>query len=117
MMPKLHSTNFKGMQLIRPMYYIREEDIIAWRDRNHLTFLRCACRFTEALAQEEGGRESASKRLETKKLIQMLKQTNPAVEANIFNSMRNVNTDTVLAYKMHGEIHKFTDDYYNGGEA
>ena len=111
MMPKLHSTNFKGMQLIRPMYYIREEDIIAWRDRNHLTFLRCACRFTEALAQEEGGRESASKRLETKKLIQMLKQTNPAVEANIFNSMHNVALDAVIAYKTKGVKHHFLDTY------
>jgi len=112
MMPKLHSQNYDGMELIRPLYYVREKDIENWRDRNDLRFLRCACRFTEA-CEDDG----SSKRLETKLLIRELKKTNPRVEANIFNSMRNVNTDTVLAYKMHGEIHKFTDDYDNGGEA
>ena len=111
MMPKLHSTNFKGMELIRPLYYIREEDIIAWRDQNKLTFLRCACRFTEALSEEEHDQESASKRKETKRLIQQLKKTNPAVEANIFNSMHNVALDAVLAYKTKGEKHHFLDTY------
>lgn len=112
MMPKLHSTNFAGMQLIRPLYYIREEDIIAWRDANDLVFLRCACRFTEALEQEQDAAASASKRLETKRLIQQLKQTNPAVEANIFNSMHNVALDTVIAYKAKGEKHHFLDGYH-----
>lgn len=111
MMPKLHSTNYQGMQLIRPLYYIREEDIIAWRDQNSLTFLRCACRFTEALEKERGGDASASKRLETKRLIQELKKTNPAVEANIFNSMHNVALDAVIAYKTKGERHHFLDGY------
>ena len=111
MMPKLHSTNFKGMQLIRPMYYIREADIIAWRDYNRLTFLRCACRFTEALEGESGDRESVSKRKETKQLIEQLKKTNPSVEANIFNSMHNVALDAVIAYKTKGEKHHFLDTY------
>lgn len=111
MMPKLHSTNFTGMELIRPMYYIREEDIIAWRDENRLGFLQCACRFTEALEGEERGSGSVSKRKETKQLIAQLKKTNPAVEANIFNSMRNVALDAVIAYKTKGEKHHFLDDY------
>ena len=111
MMPKLHSTNFEGMELIRPLYYIREEDIIAWRDYNKLQFLRCACRFTEALEAESGDRESASKRKETKLLIQELKKTNPSVEANIFNSMHNVALDAVIAYKTKGEKHHFLDTY------
>ncbi len=111
MMPKLHSTNFEGMELIRPLYYIREEDIIAWRDYNKLQFLRCACRFTEALEAESGDRESASKRKETKLLIQQLKKTNPSVEANIFNSMHNVALDAVIAYKTKGKKHHFLDTY------
>ncbi len=111
MMPKLHSTNFEGMELIRPLYYIREEDIIAWRDYNHLQFLRCACRFTEALEDEAADRESASKRKETKRLIQQLKKTNPSVEANIFNSMHNVALDAVIAYKTKGVKHHFLDNY------
>ena len=111
MMPKLHSTNYEGMELIRPMYYIREEDIEAWRDFNGLRFLRCACRFTEQTEASADDRESDSKRLETKRLIRELKKTNLHIEANIFNSMRNVNIDTVIAYKKDGIIHKFTDDY------
>ena len=114
MMPKLHSTNFAGMELIRPMYYIREEDIIAWRDQNHLTFLRCACRFTEKLEAENGDGASASKRRETKLLIQQLKKTNPAVEANIFNSMHNVALDAVIAYKTKGVKHHFLEHYRTG---
>ena len=110
MMPKLHSTNFDGMELIRPMYYIREEDIIAWRDAHNLKFLRCACRFTERL-EGEGDAESASKRKETKRLIQQLKKSNPAVEANIFNSMHNVALDAVIAYKTKGQKHHFLDSY------
>ena len=111
MMPKLHSTNFEGMELIRPMYYIREEDIIAWRDAHHLKFLQCACRFTEQLELENDEAESNSKRKETKRLIQQLKKTNPSVEANIFNSMHNVALDAVIAYKTKGEKHSFLDNY------
>ena len=111
MMPKLRSTNYEGMELIRPMYYVREEDIEAWRDHNALTFLRCACRFTEKTEGDGADNESDSKRLETKRLIKELKKTNPRVEANIFNSMRNVNIDTVIAYKKDGIVRSFTDDY------
>jgi tRNA(Ile)-lysidine synthase TilS/MesJ len=111
MMPKLRSTNYEGMELIRPLYYIREDDIEAWRDFNGLRFLRCACRFTEQTEASPDDKESDSKRLETKRLIRELKKSNPHIEANIFNSMRNVNVDTVIAYKKDGVIHRFTDDY------
>lgn len=111
MMPKLRSTNYEGMELIRPMYYVREEDIEAWRDQNELTFLRCACRFTEETHGDTADNESDSKRLETKRLIKELKKTNPRVEANIFNSMRNVNVDTVIAYKKDGVVRSFLDEY------
>ena len=111
MMPKLHSTNFEGMELIRPMYLVREEDIIAWRDYNDLHFLQCACRFTEAISKEVDTEESLSKRKETKELIKKLKETNPNVEMNIFNSMHNVNLSTVLAYKKDGVVHPFTEFY------
>ncbi len=83
MMPKLHSTNFQGMELIRPMYYIREEDIKHWRDYNGLYFLQCACRFTESCAARESESENLSKRMEIKTLIAKMKETNPFVEANI----------------------------------
>jgi len=111
MMPKLHSTNFEGMELIRPMYLVRESDICAWRDHNQLKFLQCACHFTEACAAYRNDEESNSKRLETKKLIAELKKTNPFVETNIFNSMENVNIDTVLTYKKKGVRHNFLDEY------
>ncbi len=110
MMPKLHSTNFEGMELIRPLYLVREADIKAWRDYNELTFLQCACRFTETCAVGSGN-ESASKRLETKKLIAKLKETNPFVESNIFKSVENVCLDTVIAYKQKGVRHSFLDTY------
>lgn len=109
MMPKLHSTNFEGMELIRPLYLIREEDIIAWRDYNELEFLRCACKFTEACASENN--ETTSKRVEIRELIKELKKTNPYVEANIFKSVENVCLDTVIAYKQGGVRHHFLDDY------
>ena len=114
MMPKLHSTNFAGMELIRPLYYVREEDIIAWRDDNKLEFLRCACRFTERLEEENESMESSSKRKEIKQLIAVLKKTNPSVEANIFNSMHNVALDAVIAYKTKGVKHHFLDSYKGG---
>ncbi|MBQ3284223.1 MAG: ATPase [Ruminococcus sp.] len=107
MMPKLHSTNYEGMELIRPLYYVREDDIKAWRDDNGLRFLLCACRFTEAC--DTGAADS--KRQDTKRLIRELKKNNPHVEANIFNSMHNVNIDTVIAYKKDGVIHHFLEEY------
>ena len=111
MMPKLHSTNFEGMELIRPMYLIREDDIKAWRDYNHLEFLQCACKFTEQCNTTGESLENESKRQETKQLIKMMKEMNPFVEGNIFKSVENVNLSTVIAYKEHGIKHHFLDDY------
>lgn len=112
MMPKLHSTNFPGMELIRPMYLIREESIISWRDYNHLQFLQCACRFTENNALSDSQDESQqSKRMEIKRLIAQLKKTNPFVENNIFKSVENVNLSTIIAYKEQGVRHHFLEQY------
>ena len=122
MMPKLHSANFEGMELIRPFYLVREEDIIHWRDYNELTFLNCACRFTEACSSVKrqsdfnlnstmGEIADTSKRAEVKKLIKAMKVINPYVDGNIFRSMENVNIDTVAAYKKDGVYHSFLDDY------
>jgi len=111
MMPKLHSTNFEGMELIRPMYLVREEDICKWRDYNDLHFLQCACHFTETCSTCHEDGTTSSKRLETKKLIAQLKENNPFVEANIFKSVENVNLDTLIAYKKNGERHHFLDEY------
>ncbi len=110
MVPKLHSTNFPGMELIRPMYLIREETIKAWRDANELTFLQCACRFTE-MNYRPGNGDTDSKRLETKRIIAELKKTNPYIENNLFKAMENVTLDCVLGYKLHGKRHSFLDDY------
>ncbi|MCM1431525.1 MAG: hypothetical protein NC180_11415 [Muribaculaceae bacterium] len=111
MMPKLHSTNFPGMELVRPMYLVREEDIEHWRDYNGLHFLQCACRFTEncSVCGEDG--QSDSKRLEIKRLIRQLREINPFVEGNIFKSVENVNLSTVIAYKKDGVKHRFLEDY------
>ena len=111
MMPKLHSTNFEGMELIRPLYLVRESDIIAWRDYNDLHFLQCACHFTDTCATCHEDGTTASKRLETKKLIAELKKTNPFVESNIFRSVENVNLDTVIEYKKDGVRHHFLEEY------
>lgn len=111
MMPKLHSTNFEGMELIRPMYLVREDDIKHWRDYNSLEFLQCACKFTEACAQMHDNPGDVSKRLEVKNLIAQLKKTNPQVESNIFKSVSNVNLSTVIAYKKDGIKHSFLDFY------
>ena len=111
MMPKLHSTNFEGMELIRPMYLVRESDICAWRDYNDLHFLQCACHFTETCSTYNDDGTTSSRRLETKKLIAELKKNNPFVESNIFSSVENVNLDTVIAYKKKGERHHFLDEY------
>lgn len=111
MMPKLHSSNFEGMELIRPMYLVREEDIQKWKEYNRLQFLQCACKFTEDLAAHQGNGQSDSKRLEIKELIRELKQKNPFIEGNIFKSVENVNLSTVIAYKQDGVKHHFLDDY------
>ena len=111
MMPKLHSANFEGMQLIRPMYLIREAEIKRWRDYNDLHFLQCACRFTEENTQVGQSGESDSKRLEIKHLIAELKKRNPQIEANIFRSVENVNLNTLISYKKNGEITHFLDGY------
>lgn len=111
MMPKLHSTNFEGMELIRPLYLVREDDIKHWRDYNKLHFLQCACRFTENCANCNSEGVSLSKRQEVKQLIAELGKTNPYLEANIFKSVENVNLNTVIAYKQDGIVHHFLDTY------
>lgn len=112
MMPKLHSTNFEGMELIRPLYLVREDDIKAWRDYNGLNFIQCACKFTDTCTTCNN-EENQSKRVEIKELIKTLKQVNPHVESNIFRSVENVNIDTVIAYKQNDVKHNFLDEYDN----
>ena len=108
MMPKLHSENYSGMELIRPLYLVRERDIIAWRDFNRLSFLRCACRVTENKGEE------GSKRQEIKDLLAQLRKGNPAVDMNIFRSVENVNLRTLISYHSGKEYHHFLDDYSEG---
>jgi tRNA(Ile)-lysidine synthase TilS/MesJ len=109
MMPKLHSVNFPGMELIRPMYLIREENIIRWAKHNELEFIACACRLTEGLSS---GKDSiSSKRAEIKSLIKELHEVNPYTEANIFKSVENVNLSTIIRYKKDGRAHHFLDEY------
>ena len=110
MMPKLHSTNFEGMELIRPLYLIREDDIKSWRDYNGLHFIQCACKFTDTCTTCNN-EENRSKRVEIKELIKNLKEVNPYVEGNIFKSVENVNLDTVVSYKKGGQKHSFLDTY------
>lgn len=114
MMPKLHSTNFEGMELIRPLYLIREADIIKWMHYNELHFIQCACRFTENCASC-GGTEKGSKRAEIKELIHELSEKNPVIEKNIFRSVENVNLSTVIAYKQDGVTHHFLTTYAGHG--
>ncbi len=113
MMPKLHSTNFDGMELIRPLYLLREEDIKHWRDYNDLYFIQCACKFTEQLALEkEDISNLSSKRAKVKEIIKSIKEDDPQIEGNIFKSVENVNLSTVIAYKdKDNKIHHFLDDY------
>lgn len=111
MMPKLHSTNFEGMELIRPLYLVREDDIKKWRDYNHLYFLQCACKFTETCSSCQDNGQNNSKRLEVKNLIREMKKTNPYVEGNIFKSVENVNLSTIIAYKKDGVKHHFLETY------
>ena len=116
MMPKLHSTNFEGMELIRPLYLIREDDIKSWRDYNDLHFIQCACKFTDTCTTCNN-EENRSKRVEIKELIRTLKQKNPFVEGNIFKSVENVNLDTVVEYKTGGVRHNFLERYDQTGKA
>lgn len=111
MMPKLHSTNFEGMELIRPMYLIREDDIKHWRDYNDLHFIQCACRFTDTCTTCDPDGRSVSKRMEVKHMIAEMKKVNPFVESNIFKSVENVNLSTIIAYKKDGEKHHFLENY------
>jgi tRNA(Ile)-lysidine synthase TilS/MesJ len=110
MMPKLHSTNFEGMELIRPLYLVREDSIKHWRDYNDLHFIQCACRFTDTCTTCNNG-NTGSKRQEIKTLIKQMKEYNPFVESNIFKSMENVNLSTVISYKENGVRHHFLDEY------
>ena len=110
MMPKLHSTNFEGMELIRPLYLVREDDIKAWRDYNDLRFIQCACKFTDTCTTCNN-EENQSKRIEIKNLISELKKTHRFVEGNIFKSVENVNLNTIVAYKKDGVKHNFLDTY------
>ena len=108
MMPKLHSDNFKGIELIRPLYLVKEEDIISWRNSNELTFINCACRFTEGCSLINDG---TSKRKEIKELIKTLRKTNKNIDNNIFKSLDNVNLNCILGTKSNGEYKSFLDSY------
>lgn len=110
MIPKLKSTNFEGMELIRPLYCVHEDDIISWCRTNGLEFIRCACKMTESVEQSEDG-IGASKRKETKELIRELKKTNPNIEKSIFRSIHCVHIDTFPGYKKGGKRRSFLDDY------
>lgn len=110
MMPKLHSTNFEGMELIRPLYCVHEEDIIAWKRYNGLEFLQCACRFTEGISQSGDG-VGASKRQEVKQLLKTLRRDNPDVEKSVFNAIHAVSLDTFPGWKTRGETHSFLEWY------
>ncbi len=107
MMPKLKSTSHPGMELIRPLYFVRETDIINWAEKNDLDFIKCACRFTEESAYDENN----SKRIMVKKLLKELRKKDKTIDMNIFNSSKNVNIDTVIEYKQGGERNFFIDKY------
>lgn len=108
MMPKLHSDNYEGIDLIRPLYLAKEASIIAWKNYNELTFINCACRFTEGCSLINDG---TSKRKEMKELIKNLRKINPSVDANIFKAMDNVNMNCILSWHKDGVNHSFLDDY------
>ena len=107
MMPKLKSTSHPGMELIRPLYFVRETDIINWADKNDLDFIKCACRFTEESAYDENN----SKRMMVKKLLKELREKDKTIDMNVFNSSKNVNIDTVIEYKQGGKRNFFIDKY------
>ena len=106
MMPKLHSTFHEGMELIRPLYYVKEEDIIKWKNRNDLDFIKCACKITDSSGEEHG-----SKRGEIKELIKELRKKYEKIDMNIYNSTKNVNLNTIISYIKDGEVHHFMDEY------
>ncbi len=110
MLPRLKSTNYEGMELIRPMYCIKEDAIIAWSKYNNLEFIRCACRFTEDYKTNEN-KEGLSKRQEIKDLIKQMKKVNPNIEINIFRSIHNANVDTMVEYKINDEFHSFLERF------
>lgn len=107
MMPKLHSTFHEGMELIRPLYYVKEADIIEWTKYNNLSFIQCACRITEKQNSDEDG----SKRDEMKKLLKQLRAVYDKVDMNIYNSTKNVNLNTLISYVQDGQVHHFLDEY------
>ena len=107
MLPKLHSKNFEGMELIRPLYYVKEKDIIAFRNYHNLTFLNCACKFTE----EVQNKEELSKRKEMKKLIEYFRKENKHIENNLFKCVDNINLDAILGYRKEGKNYSFLDNY------
>ena len=108
MLPKLHSDNFEGIELIRPLYLVKEQSIITWKKHNELTFINCACRFTESCSVDDTG---ASKRQEIKTLIKRLKRKSPVIEHNIFKSMENINLNAIVGYKENGKKHSFLENY------
>ncbi len=114
MLPKLHSENYGGMEVIRPLYLIRQRDIITWQNFNNLKFIQCACRFTESTSLDKDG-NSASKRLETRSMIAQLEKENPVVVKNIFKAQSNIKLDMLLGYKKDGVYHNFLDDYESKG--
>ena len=109
MMPKLHSTNHEGMELIRPLYLVKEADIIAWKNYHDLQFIQCACRLTENCSLGDAG--GGSKRQEMKVLVKKFRQTNPHIEMNIFKSVHNVNLQTIIGYRDGEKVYSFLDDY------
>lgn len=113
MMPKIHSENFPGMELIRPLYLVRESDILAWKEYNHLKFIQCACRMTEHISQSGDG-IGESKRQEIKVLLAHLRKVSPHIDMNIFRSVENVNLKTIISYHIGEEYHHFLDDYDKG---
>lgn len=110
MMPKLHSTFHPGMELIRPLYYVKEADIISWMNKNELEFIKCACRIT---AKNSCDSEEGSKREEVKRLIRELREKNKYIDTNILRSSQNVNLDTIISYRRKDEFHHFLDNYDN----
>ena len=115
MMPKLHSRNFEGMELIRPLYHVKEADIIAWKDYHQLTFLQCACRFTE-MYENQPSDLGGFKRKEVKALIGQLRETSPLIDANIFQSVQSVNLEKIISYRDGEGRHHFLEKYADGAE-
>ncbi len=111
MMPKVKSTSHPGMELIRPMYYVKEEYILNWVKKHELEFIQCACKVTEKINKNKENEFLESKRAEVKKLIKELRKDYDKIDMNIFRSVQNVNLDTIISYRKKGEVHHFLDDY------